>query len=290
MPDPGERRRIVCFGDIIDDVVVVPSGPIRDDTDTASVIRNRAGGSPANTAAWLGSLGAAVDFVGEVGAGDAARHAAGMPGVTAHLREHPELPTGTIVVIVAGESRSMLTSRGANAALDPADVTGSLLASAAVLHLTGHALLNDAGAAGFTALIARAREAGVAVSVSPGSVGFIADYGVDAFRAAIGGASILFPNLDEGRLLTGLAEPAEVAAALAADFEVAVLTMGAAGVLVDGETVAAVPTEVVDPTGAGDAFCAGFLEEWVRSGDPLAAARAGVVVAARAVGSIGARP
>ena len=64
MSDP---VRIVCFGDIIDDVVVVPNGPIRDDTDTDSVIRNRPGGSPANTAAWLGSLGAAVDFVGVVG-------------------------------------------------------------------------------------------------------------------------------------------------------------------------------------------------------------------------------
>lgn len=287
MPD---SSRIVCFGDIIDDVVVVPSGPIRDDTDTPSVIRNRPGGSPANTAAWLGSLGAAVDFVGVVGAGDAARHAATLPGVTAHLREAPELATGAIVVIVAGQSRSMLTSRGANAALDPADVTDQLLASAAVLHLTGHALLNDAGAEGFAGLIARARSAGVAVSVSPGSAGFIADYGVEAFRAAIAGASILFPSLDEGRLLTGLDDPTEIAAALAADGEVVALTLGSRGVLVNGQTVPAVTAQIVDPTGAGDAFCAGFLDEWVRSRDPLAAARAGVTVASRAVQAIGARP
>jgi len=281
------RRRIVCFGDIIDDIVVVPSGPIRDDTDTPSVIRKRPGGSPANTAAWLGALGASVDFVGEVGRGDAATHAAGLPGVTAHLREHPTLPTGTIVVIVAGQSRSMLTSRGANAALDPADVTPELLESAAVLHLTGHALLNDAGLGD---LIARARAAGAAVSISPGSAGFISDFGVAAFRAAIAGASVLFPSLDEGRLLTGLDDPAAIAQALGRDFDTVVLTMGARGVLVNGVTVPAVTTDIVDPTGAGDAFCAGFLDEWVRAGDALAAARAGVAVAARAVGAIGARP
>lgn len=294
MPDPGAaasgRSRIVCFGDVIDDVVVVPDGPIRDDTDTPSSIRFRPGGSPANTAAWLASLGAPVDFVGVVGSGDSARHAAALPGVTAHVREHAALPTGTIVVIVAGERRSMLTSRGANAALEPRDVTDSLLANAAVLHLTGHALLNDAGADGFGALVSRARSAGVAVSVSPGSAGFIADYGVAAFRAAIAGASILFPSLDEGRLLTALDDPAEIAAALAIDFPVVVLTLGAEGVLVNGVTVPAVRTSIVDPTGAGDAFCAGFLDEWVRSGDALAAARAGVTVAARAVEAIGARP
>ena len=291
MPD---RRRIVCVGDVIDDVVAVPSGPIRSDTDTPSAIRFRPGGSPANTAAWLGSLGAAVDFVGAVGVADVARHAAALPGVTAHLTGHLTLTTGAIVVIVDGQTRSMLTDRGANAALDPADVTDALLADAAVLHLTGHALLNDAGATGFATLIARARAASVAVSLAPGSAGFIADYGVAAFRAATAGASILFPSLDEGRLLTGLDDPRAIAEALATEVAVVVLTLGTDGVLVAAggsiEAVPAVRAEVVDPTGAGDAFCAGFLAEWVRSGDALAAAREGTRVAARAVSSIGARP
>lgn len=296
MPDLGadERRRIVCVGDVIDDVVAVPAGPIRSDTDTPSAIRFRPGGSPANTAAWLGSLGAAVDFVGTVGAADVARHVDALPGVTAHLTGHPTLTTGAIVVIVDGQTRSMLTDRGANAALDPADVTDELLAAAAVLHLTGHALLNDAGADGFAALIARARAGSVAVSLAPGSAGFIADYGVEAFRAATAGASILFPSLDEGRLLTGLEQPAEIAEALSRDVDVVVLTLGTEGVLVAAngaiEAVPAVRAEVVDPTGAGDAFCAGFLAEWVRSTDALAAAREGTRVAARAVSSIGARP
>jgi sugar/nucleoside kinase (ribokinase family) len=288
--------RIIAFGDVIDDIVVVPHGPIREDTDTESSIRFRPGGSPANTAAWLGFLGAPVDFVGTVAMSDVARHAAELAaaGVTPHLRGHETLPTGTIVVIVDGQRRTMLTERGANAVSDPVFVTGELLAPASVLHLTGHALLNDAGAAGFAEVMARARAASVAISIAPGSAGFIADYGVEAFLADVAGASILFPALEEGRLLTGLTDPTEVAESLAETFNTVVLTLGADGVIVahGGEVtlVKAVALDVVDPTGAGDAFCAGFLDEWVRTGVAVGAARAGTLVAALAVSVIGARP
>jgi len=286
--------RIICFGDLIDDVVVVPSGPIRVDTDTPSSIRFRAGGSAANTAAWLAELGAAVDYVGVAAAIDVDRHTALLPGVRSHIGADARLPTGTIVVLVDGESRSMLTERGANATLDPVAVTDAMLAEAAVLHLTGHTLLNQAGAAGIRQLIDRARSAGVAVSVDPGSAGFVADYGVDAFLAAIAGASILLPSLEEGRLLTGLAAPEEIAAGLAESFELVALTLGVGGVIVGfGDTVEQIfasHATVVDPTGAGDAFSAGFLADWVGSHDPIAAAMAGVLVGARAVETIGGRP
>jgi sugar/nucleoside kinase (ribokinase family) len=284
------KDRIICFGDVIDDVVAVPAGPIRDDTDTPADIAFTAGGSAANTAAWLGSLGAAVDFVGIVGTADVARHTEALPGVVAHLAASP-LPTGTIVVVVQGQSRTMLTQRGANRALDSSQVTDALLAEAAVLHVTGHVLLNDAG---LSDLIRRAAAAEVAVSVDPGSAGFIADFGVPEFLAGIAGASILFPSLEEGSLLTGLAAPEAIAAKLAETFDVVALTMGMDGVIIAfGDTVDHVQAshaEVVDPTGAGDAFCAGFLAEWARTRDPIASAMTGVLVGARAVETTGGRP
>ena len=289
-----DRSRIITYGDVIDDVVAIPDGPIRDDTDTPSSIHSRPGGSAANTAAWLGSLGSDAVFVGSVSAWDVARHTQLLAAVGAGSQLHgsPELPTGTIVVIVEGQRRAMLTERGANTLLDPAWVSDELLADAAVLHITGHALLNDVGASGIASLIARARAAGVTVSVAPGSAGFIADYGPSRFLEAMAGADVLFPSLDEGRLLTGLETPEDVAAAL--DFPTVVLTLGAAGVIVrhaGGSTgVHAITVPVVDPTGAGDAFCAGFLDELVHTGDPIGAARAGARVASRAVGVIGGRP
>jgi sugar/nucleoside kinase (ribokinase family) len=288
--------RIVSFGDVIDDVVAMPYDAIRPDTDTAASIGFRAGGSAANTAAWLGSLGMTVDFVGVVGKADLERHTSLLrrAGVTTHLRAHPTLTTGTIVIIVEGEHRTMLTERGANTELDPADVTAELLEDAAVLHLTGHSLLNSAGPEGFARLVARARQAGAKVSVDPGSAGFIADYGVDRFLDAIKGVELLFPSLEEGRVLTGLTDPSAIVDSLARDFPTVVLTMGAAGVVIshDGTTlmVPAVSTPVVDPTGAGDAFCAGFLNGWVRSGDLARSASAGAKLAAKAVAVIGGRP
>lgn len=289
-----ERTRILTYGDVIDDVVAIPDGPIRDDTDTPSSIHSRPGGSAANTAAWLGSLGSDAVFVGSVSTWDLARHAQLLSAVGARSELHgsPELPTGTIVVIVEGQRRAMLTERGANTLLDPAWVTDELLADAAVLHITGHALLNGAGADGIASLIARARAAGVTVSVAPGSAGFIADYGPERFLAAMAGADILFPSLDEGRLLTGRDSADEIGPALG--FDTVVLTQGAAGLTVFHDGVAthvdAVTVPVVDPTGAGDAFCAGYLDEFVHTGDVVAAARAGARVASRAVGVIGGRP
>lgn len=293
---PESRTRIICFGDVIDDVVAIPLGPIRDDTDTEASIRFRPGGSAANTAAWLGSLGADVDFFGSVNNADVARHAELLSavGVTTHLHGQESLPTGAIVVIVTGERRTMLTERGANARLDPAWVTDELLAETALLHLTGHTLLNDVGADGIGDLIARAKALGVTVSVDPGSSGFIADYGIAPFLDAIAGADIIFPSLDEGSLLTGKETPELICLELGSSFPTVVLTMGSAGVAVahDGlaTLVGAVEASVVDPTGAGDAFCAGYLAEWVGSGDVALAARAGAAAASRAVSVIGGRP
>ena len=65
---------IVVVGDVIDDIIVRPQGAIRTDTDTPALIERHPGGSSANTAAWLGHIGADVHFFGQVGEADNARH------------------------------------------------------------------------------------------------------------------------------------------------------------------------------------------------------------------------
>ena len=287
MPDAGPR--FVVVGDVIDDVLVTLDQAIRVDTDTPASIRQVAGGSAANTAAWLAALGKQVSFVGAVGAADVIRVAASLPGVEARLVATPE-PTGSIVVLVQGEHRSMLTSRGANAELDLGTID---LDGFDVLHLTGHPLLQstDAGAA-FTALIARAKDAGLVVSLDPGSAGFLADFGADAFLAAVAGVDVLLPSLDEAKLLTGLDEPLAIIEAL--PFDTVVLKLGREGAIVRAgavsDVVEPVVAQIVDPTGAGDAFAAGFLAAWADRRDAAAATAVAVEVAARAVESPGGRP
>ncbi|MBC7517692.1 MAG: carbohydrate kinase family protein [Microbacteriaceae bacterium] len=294
--DPS-RQRVIVFGDVIDDVVVVPSGGIRVDTDTKSSIHSYPGGSAANTAAWLGFLGTAVDFVGIVGRDDLARHTRLLEetGVTAHLTAHESLPTGTIVVIVDGNERTMLTERGANPELTPDAVTADLLASASLLHLTGYSLFGRLDPAPIVSLIARAGAAGVTVTVDPGSSGFLRDHGVERFLAQVTGATIVFPNLDEAQTLTGRTEPHEAALALTQHFAVVAVTCDRAGVIVAsngvvGPLIPAGPVQLIDPTGAGDGFSAGFLHQWLVAPDAATAARAGMRVAALAITQLGARP
>ena len=294
MPDGGTR--IVVFGDVIDDIIATPSGAIRPDTDTPSTIERRGGGSAANTATWLATLGPAVDFVGRVGILDLDRHTRVLreAGVRPMLAGDHVLPTGTIVILVDGDQRSMLTERGANAALDPDSVSDLILDGATALHFTGYSLFGKSETVGFTRLIKRAKSRGVHVSVDAGSAGFMADFGAKRFLSAIAGVDLLFPSLDEGRELTGLDDPAEIAQKLAKSFPLVALTLGSAGVIVASRggsiLVEVVPAKTVDPTGAGDAFCAGFLNEWIASRDAGAAADAGARLAARAVGVVGGRP
>src|SRR5690606_30738751 len=98
-------------------------------------------------------------------------------GVTPHLSADPELPTGRIVIVVDGNTRTMYTDKGANANFSPDDVTDALLAGAAVVHVGGYSVMNDPDAVRH--LIARARAAGTVVSVDPSSSGFLTDFGID---------------------------------------------------------------------------------------------------------------
>jgi sugar/nucleoside kinase (ribokinase family) len=289
--------RIVCVGDIVNDIVVAPLTAVRPDTDTTARIHRAAGGSAANTAAWLGALGAPVDLVATVGAADAEQHADRLRahGVVPHLRVADGLETATIVILVDGDGRAMLTDRGANAGLDQAQVTDALLDAAGHLHLTGYSLLDGPRAAGIRTLIDRAHRRSMVVSMNPGSVGYIADYGADRFAADIAGVDLLIANLDEAVLLTGTEDARAAAGTLAERHGTAVVTRGSRAVVVARRGAAPIEVPVpgldlIDPTGAGDAMAAGFLAALRAGADLEDAARSGIETAARAVSVSGARP
>jgi sugar/nucleoside kinase (ribokinase family) len=271
---------ILVVGDVMDDLVVRPLGPIVARSDTPADMDPHPGGSGANTAAWLGALGAPVRFVGRVGLADLRRHATALQrcAVDARLVGDPQTSTGRIVVIA--HDRSMFTNRGANLALGPADLGDELLDGVTLIHVSGYALFSEGPRAAVLDFVARA---GLPWSVDPASAAFVQS---TPFLQWTRGATMCFPNEDEADVLGPALEDA---------YEVVVLKCGRRGarVLRRGAApveVAAVPAEVVDPTGAGDAFAAGFLAAQLRGEDDAGCALAGAEAAAVALGRPGARP
>lgn len=288
---------IVVVGDVIDDIIVRPHGPIRHNTDTPADIERRPGGSAANTAAWLGSIGADVHFFGRLGAADVERHTAELRrfGVQTHLDGDKNRPTGTIVIMVEGESRTMLTDRGANVVFDLDTVPDDLIAVANYLHFTGHTIIDEPKREAVVRLIARARAHDAIVSVDPATAGFIADFGVRDFLGLCDGVSILRPNEDEACVLAGVTDVAVATNRLTELFPFVVTTCGGRGVLVaergkPTEHIDVDPVTVVDPTGAGDSFNAGLLAALANGATLVDAARNGARVAASGLLTVGGRP
>lgn len=284
-------------GDVATDVVAVLSGEPAPGSDRPAAIRSRGGGAGANVAAHLARLGIRVTLVGCIGddapgAGLTAELRAA--GVELVLRTVAGTATGTIVSLVEpGGQRSMLADRGANLALRPDDVPAPV--AGGHLHLSGYTLLDDGPRAAGLAALEAAVAAGCTVSLDPASTGPLIRYGVDRWLADTAGASLLLPNADEARLLSGCTDVPEAARTLAVRHRVVAVSLGAEGALwASGDVLVhrpAHPTEVVDTTGAGDAFAAGLLSAWLGTpgSDPADALDAGLALAAEVVRRPGAR-
>jgi sugar/nucleoside kinase (ribokinase family) len=296
-PGANPTPRILVFGDILDDIIVIPESEPTPNTDTVSRIQHRAGGSAANTAAWLGSQGAAVDFVGRVGVGDVERHSQLLAnaGVTPLLAHDAHDSTGTVIITVDGPYRTMFTDRGASAGLSFDRISDELIEGVSIVHFTGYNIVHDRSSVAFRRLVARIRAAGALVSIDPASSGFIADYGADAFLDLVEGADLFFPNLDEGRLLTGLTDADEIVQALLPRFGVVAAPLPDRSAVAGRQGTklahaAPVAARLVDPIGAGDAYVAGFLSSWLSSSSVAIANRRGVKLMAQSFSVVGGRP
>lgn len=284
---------VLVVGDVIDDILVAPSGPIRPDTDTNAKIQVSSGGSAANFACWLSSFGVKVDFVGRVNTKDVSRHRSDLElfGVRAHLQEDKDLATGTIVVLVEGNQRSFLTDRGANQNLEIDSIDPKLFSKA--LYISGYSLLSIEPQK-VKELISRAKLAGSIVVCDPGSAGFIEDFGVNKFLETLAGVDLILPSLEEGRILTGEDRPEIIAEILGDRFPTVALTLGELGVQVfgDGQNIRTVApkADLVDVTGAGDAFAASFLKAILAGKDLETASKLACKQGAIAVTKPGGRP
>jgi sugar/nucleoside kinase (ribokinase family) len=257
------------------------------------------GGSAANTCAVAAGLGARVAYLGKVAddqLGAVFGHdirAAGVHFPSAPLRDGA--PTARCLILVTPDGqRTMNTFLGACVSLGEADVDAALVADAAITYLEGYLFDPPAAQAAFRVAAAAAHAAGRQVALSL-SDPFCVNRHRAAFRALVAGdVDILFANEAE---VTALYEENdfEAAAELArADVALAALTRSEAGSLIlrGAETVmvAAARAKVVDTTGAGDAYAAGFLAGMSAGRDLAACGRIASIAAAEVIGQYGARP
>lgn len=297
-----------CSEETIDALGMTRGGMTLIDTARAHVLydamgpaREISGGSAANTLAGLAALGARCAFIGQVAddqLGEVFAHdirAGGIAYSTPAWADDP--PTARCLIFVTPDGqRTMNTFLGASQFLPAAALDEDAIRASSVLYLEGYLWDPEEPRAAMRRAIAAARDAGRKVAFTLSDAFVIERHGAD-FRAMIetGEIDILFANHIELAALTGHDDFETGLAELAPKVPVLVVTRSELGaVAVAGGQRFAVPAEpveqVVDTTGAGDLFAAGFLFGHVRGwqiGDCLTL---GAVCAAEIISHYGARP
>lgn len=297
-----------CSEELIDELGLNRGGMTLVDADGAKTLyaamgqaREVSGGSAANTLAGASMLGLQCAFVGQVcndQLGEVFTHdmrATGIDFDTPPLQDGP--PTGRCLIFVTPDGeRTMNTFLGAGQFLPAHALDEGLIASAAILYLEGYLWDPEEPRKAMRRAIEVARNAGRKVAFTA-SESFVIDRHGDDFRAMIddGVIDILFVNEHELATLTGEKDFEAGVAAVAGKVPVLVATRSEKGAIAiaygERAQVAAEPVDrVVDTTGAGDQFAAGFLAGYAR-GEPLERClKRGAIAAAEVISHYGPRP
>jgi sugar/nucleoside kinase (ribokinase family) len=258
------------------------------------------GGSGANTIAGLASFGASVGFMGKVA--DDALGATFRAGLTAAGVAFPTAPlvggaatARSMIVVTPDGQRSMNTFLGASTEFSEHDVDADLIASGAVTYLEGYLFDREAAKSAYVRAAELARASGRKVSLTLSDVFCVARHRASFRHLIKGHVDLVFANEAE---LLALFETDDFDAALAAARAetplIAVTRSERGSVVADAAGVVSaqalrVPA-VVDTTGAGDQYAAGFLWGWARGRPHAACAALGHLAAAEVIGHFGARP
>lgn len=315
---------IVAMGDAIVDVIAscdeafltahhLPQGsmqlltPPQADSLYAAMgqAREMSGGSAANSMAGIAALGGKSAFIGQVAddqLGMIFRHDMRALGVRFDTSALPRLdgtgpPTGRCLILVTPDGqRTMNTCPGASHELDRTALDHELIASAQILYLEGYLWGPDKPRAAMLEAVEIAHRAGREVAFTLSESVCIAGRR-EGFAAMIdgGGVDLLFANQDEVLQLTGRADPESALAELAGKVDTLVVTRGAEGAtaIAHGERIsipAAPVAQVIDTTGAGDLFAAGFLAARAKQASLERCLWTGAIAAGEVITHFGARP
>ena len=262
--------RVVTVGDLLLDVVVRLEQPLAASADATSSTTLSTGGQAANVAAWIAALGGSAGIVTRIAtdpAGSLARETLDRLGVDV-LGPVVLSGTGVIVSLVGPDGdRTMCSDRGVTPGLAPDEIDAGWFEGCDVLHVSGYALAREPIRLAVDRSVALARAAGARISVDLSSWSVIRDVGPEVFRERVATLrpDVVFANEDEERVVGGRIEGATW-----------IVKRGARGCVFDGVERDALPVDVVDATGAGDALAAG----WLLGGADLALEAASRCVAA----------
>ena len=292
--------QVLCIGDVMLDVITkisVMPDKINYGSDTSAEISTHGGGAAGNVAAWLTRTDARATIVGHVGddlAGSAIVTEFNALGVRHNNLVIDNGRSGVVVVLVdpTGE-RTMFPDNGANSGLKLNDLPA--LHEFNAVYLSGYSPLDPLSLPGIKEMIARIHLKAIPIYFDPASVGGMMAVDIEEVKSWISLMDVILLNEEEANFLTGEADMHRALDILLERVKVVVIKRGAQGALGksrDGSAVevSAVKTKVVDTTGAGDSFAAGFIASYVRDGDLEKALASGANVAAHCVAIVGARP
>jgi sugar/nucleoside kinase (ribokinase family) len=260
----------------------------------------RSGGSVANSIAGLASFGAKCGFIGRVAAdqfGGIFRHDIRSIGIDyTTLPAENGAPTARCLVLVTPDGeRTMNTFLGASVDFAPDDIDEDMIAAAKIVYLEGYLFDKDAAKSAFREAARLAKDAGAKVALTLSDPFCVDRHREDFLKLVKEDADIVFANEKEITTLYEVNSFDEAADEALQDCEMAVLTRSEAGSVIvgDGETVevAADPVhKVMDATGAGDLYAAGFLYGLTQGLALETCGQLGSLAAAEVISHIGARP
>jgi sugar/nucleoside kinase (ribokinase family) len=319
MPSPQARYDVVAIGSAIVDVLtstnddfiaaegmtkgtmaLVDGTRAKDLYDRMGPAVEVSGGSAANTMAGIASLGGKPAFIGKVGEdqlGKIFSHEFKAAGVDFHgSAARTTLATAMCFILVTPDAqRTMNTYLGACTELSPDDIDAKLIAQSDVLYIEGYQWDTARAKEAIRKATTAAKSAARKVSLSLSDPFVVERHRADLETLIRDDIDILFGNEEEIFRLTGTTNIEAAVGALRLSRVLAAVTRGAKGaIVIDAGTVTEVPAapvaQVIDTTGAGDLFAAGFLYGYTHGRDLGACARLGALAAGEIISHMGARP
>lgn len=317
---PGTPYDVVAIGNAIVDIIgrcddsfldrhQAPKGHMRlVDTATIDAIYGSmgpaieiSGGSAANTVAGVASLGGRAGFIGKVAEdefGRIFRHDIGAAGVSFTTPAVAGGDRGTsrsLILVTPDGQRTMNTFLGISTDLDQGEVDPEVIQKANIIYLEGYLFDREEAKAAFRQAVSIANKAGRRVALTLSDSFCVNRHRAEFLELIRSGIAILFANESEILSLYETTRFEDAMANVARDTRLAVLTRSEKGSVIvsEGQPILVAPEpvkKVVDTTGAGDLYAAGFLFGLARGQDLATAGRLGSFAASEIIGQIGARP